>query len=57
MASIPAAAGDVLAVWTGNGAVQDFIRVGEALLGKPVAVVAAAPLGNGPGPAGLSRAP
>ena len=35
MTSIPAAAGDVLAVWTGNGAVQDFIRVGEALLGKP----------------------
>ena len=35
MTSIPAAAGDVLAVWTGSGVVQDFIRVGEALLGKP----------------------
>jgi hypothetical protein len=35
MTSIPAAAGDILAVWTGSGVVQDFIRVGEALLGKP----------------------
>jgi hypothetical protein len=33
--SIPAAPGDVLAVWTGNGLVQDLIRVGEALQGKP----------------------
>ncbi len=33
--SIPAAPGDVLAVWTGNGLTQDLIRVGEALQGKP----------------------
>jgi hypothetical protein len=32
---MPAAPGDVLAVWTGNGPVQDLIRVGEALQGKP----------------------
>lgn len=35
MPNMPAAAGDVLAVWTGNGPIQDFIRVGEALVGKP----------------------
>jgi hypothetical protein len=33
--NLPAAPGDVLAVWTGSGLVQNFIRVGEALLGKP----------------------
>jgi hypothetical protein len=35
MDSLPAAPGDVLAVWTGQGLVQDFIRAGEALTGKP----------------------
>jgi hypothetical protein len=35
MTSLPAARGDVLAVWTGNGMFEDLIRVGEALDGKP----------------------
>ena len=35
MPAMPAARGDVLAVWTGNGPIQDLIRVGEALQGKP----------------------
>lgn len=35
MTSIPAAPGDVLAVWTGNTLAEDLIRVGEALEGKP----------------------
>ena len=35
MPAKPAARGDVLAVWTGNGPFQDLIRVGEALQGKP----------------------
>ena len=35
MTNIPAAPGDVLAVWTGSTLTQDLIRVGEALEGKP----------------------
>lgn len=35
MPTMPAAPGDVLAVWTGNGLVENMIRVGEALVGKP----------------------
>jgi len=35
MTNLPAAPGDVLAVWTGDGELQDLIRVGEALCGKP----------------------
>ena len=35
MTNLPAAPGDVLAVWTGDGPLQDLIRVGEALCGKP----------------------
>jgi hypothetical protein len=35
MTSLPAAPGDVLAVWTGQDLTQDLIRVGEALEGKP----------------------
>jgi len=35
MPNLPAARGDVLAVWTGQGLVQDLIRAGEALQGKP----------------------
>lgn len=35
MSSLPAAPGDILAVWTGHSLVQDLIRVGEALQGKP----------------------
>jgi hypothetical protein len=35
MTSLPAAPGDVLAVWTGQGMAEDLIRVGEALDGKP----------------------
>jgi hypothetical protein len=35
MTSLPAAPGDILAVWTGDGLTQDLIRVGEALQGKP----------------------
>lgn len=35
MQTMLVAPGDVLAVWTGAGEIQDFIRVGEALLGKP----------------------
>jgi hypothetical protein len=35
MNNLPAAPGDVLAVWTGDGLVQDLIRAGEALDGKP----------------------
>jgi hypothetical protein len=35
MTSLPAAPGDVLAVWTGNSMFQDLIRVAEALDGKP----------------------
>jgi hypothetical protein len=35
MLNIAAAPGDVLAVWTGRGLIQDAIRVGEALDGKP----------------------
>jgi hypothetical protein len=35
MTSLPAAPGDVLAVWTGGGMFEDLIRVGEALDGKP----------------------
>ncbi len=35
MANLPAARGDVLAVWTGDGPLQDLIRVDEALCGKP----------------------
>lgn len=32
---LAAAPGDVLSVWTGNGIVQNLIRVGEALRGQP----------------------
>jgi hypothetical protein len=35
MTQIAAGPGDVLAVWTGNGLVQNLIRVGEAMVGKP----------------------
>ena len=35
MTTLPAAPGDVLAVWTGQGLAQDFIRAGEAMQGKP----------------------
>jgi hypothetical protein len=35
MTSLPAAPGDVLAVWTGQGPVQDAILIGELLAGKP----------------------
>jgi DNA-binding transcriptional ArsR family regulator len=35
MSNMAAAPGDVLAVWTGNGLVQNLIRAGEALVGKP----------------------
>jgi hypothetical protein len=35
MTTLPAAPGDVLAVWTGQGLAQDLIRAGEALEGKP----------------------
>jgi hypothetical protein len=35
MTNLPAAPGDVLAVWTGQGLAQDLIRVGEARQGKP----------------------
>jgi hypothetical protein len=35
MATIQAARGDVLAVWTGSGLIQNLIRAGEALQGKP----------------------
>jgi hypothetical protein len=35
MITLPAAPGDVLAVWTGQDVVADVIRVGEALDGKP----------------------
>jgi hypothetical protein len=35
MTSLPAAAGDILAVWTGQDLADDMIRVGEALAGKP----------------------
>jgi hypothetical protein len=35
MTIIPAAPGDVLAVWTGDGLCEDMIRVDEALEGKP----------------------
>jgi hypothetical protein len=35
MATMAAAPGDVLAVWTGNGLVERLIRAGEALTGKP----------------------
>ncbi len=35
MTSLPAAPGDVLAVWTGQSLPDDLIRVGEALQGKP----------------------
>ena len=35
MPTIQAARGDVLAVWTGDGPIQDLIRAGEALQGKP----------------------
>lgn len=35
MPTIQAARGDVLAVWTGNGPIQNLIRTGEALQGKP----------------------
>jgi len=35
MPTIEAARGDVLAVWTGDGPIQDLIRAGEALQGKP----------------------
>ena len=35
MTTLPAARGDVLAVWTGDGPLQDLIRIGECLQGKP----------------------
>ena len=35
MTNLPAAPGDVLAVWTGDGPLQDLIRVGEVLKGLP----------------------
>jgi hypothetical protein len=35
MTTLPAAPGDVLAVWTGQDLVADVIRAGEALDGKP----------------------
>jgi len=35
MTSLPAAPGDVLAVWSGQDMIDDIIRVGEALEGKP----------------------
>jgi hypothetical protein len=35
MSNLPAAPGDVLAVWTGDGPLQDLIRVGEVLDGLP----------------------
>ena len=35
MRNTAAGPGDVLAVWTGNGLVQNLIRVGEAMVGKP----------------------
>ncbi len=35
MTTLPAAPGDVLAVWTGDGPLQDLIRVGEVLTGQP----------------------
>ena len=35
MTTLPAAPGDVLAVWTGQGLAQDLIRAGEAMQGKP----------------------
>lgn len=35
MSGLAAAPGDVLAVWTGDGLLQDLVRVGEALEGKP----------------------
>jgi len=35
MTNLPASPGDVLAVWTGQGAMQDAIRVAEVLQGKP----------------------
>jgi len=35
MTTLPATAGDILAVWTGQGLSQDVIRVAEALQGKP----------------------
>jgi hypothetical protein len=35
MTTLPAAPGDILAVWTGQGLSQDVIRVAEALQGKP----------------------
>lgn len=35
MATLNAAPGDVLAVWTGSHLAEDLIRVGEALEGKP----------------------
>jgi hypothetical protein len=33
--SLPAAPGDVIAVWTGAGPSQDAIRIGDVLEGKP----------------------
>jgi CHAT domain-containing protein len=38
MNTLPAAPGDILAVWTGNGPEQNVIRVAEALVGKPAFV-------------------
>lgn|GEM_PF-771198 len=35
MSTLPASPGDVLAVWTGDGVVEDVIRLGELLQGKP----------------------
>jgi hypothetical protein len=35
MSNMAAGPGDVLAVWTGNSLVQNLIRAGEALVGKP----------------------
>jgi hypothetical protein len=35
MTTLSASAGDVLAVWTGDGPVQNIIRLGELLQGKP----------------------
>jgi hypothetical protein len=32
---MPAAPGDVLAVWTGSGITQDLIRIGDVIEGKP----------------------
>jgi len=35
MTTLPAAPGDILAVWTGQGLAEDLIRTGELMQGKP----------------------